>query len=197
MPWLPASGLDPRAGLAFDPQRGLVTGKGTAVLETFLVSLVSGLLAAALFEVLHHPEDRKRGTANARLSGRLFVSDHNRPRHRAALWAMAAIRWTLVALGAGLAGLYGLDLMVVLGANGADLPAGALIGLAVITALFIANATRSQGHAIRGVISTAAGIGLAALILRFSGDAMVTALMVTGLSIAFVWRALGLVPPLR
>ena len=166
-------------------------------METFLVSLVCGLLAAALFEVLHHPEDRKRGNGGARLSGRLFVSGHNRPRHRAALWAMAGIRWTLVALSAGLAGLYGLSLMVMLGANGADLPAGAMIGLAIITALFIANATRSQGHAFRGVIAAIAGLGLAALIIRFTGDAMVTALMATGLSIAFIWRTLGLVPPLR
>lgn len=179
-------------------ERGALSGlKGQDSLETFLISLVSGLLAAALFEVLHHPEDRKRGPANARLSGRLFVSDHNRPRHRAALWAMAGVRWTLVALSAGLAGFYGLSLMVTLGANGADLPPGALIGLAVITALFIANATRSQGHIIRGLIAVIAGLGLAALIIRLGDDAMVTALLVTGLSIAFLWRALGLVPPLR
>lgn|GEM_PF-2553993 len=165
-------------------------------METFLVSLVSGLLAAIVFELLHHPEDRKR-TAGARLSGRLFVSDHNRPRHRAALLTMAGIRWSLVALGAGLAGLYGLNLMVLLGANGAELPASAMTGLAVITALFIANATRSQGHILRGIAAAIIGLGLAAIIIRLTGDAMVTALMVTGLSVALIWRALGLAPPLR
>ncbi|MGP1275988.1 MAG: hypothetical protein ACQRW7_11275 [Caulobacterales bacterium] len=165
-------------------------------MTTFLVSLVSGLLAAILFELLHHPEDARRG-GGTRLSGRLFVSDHNRPRHRAALLTMAGIRWSLVAIGAGLAGLYGLALMVLLGANGAELPASAMTGLAIITALFIANATRSQAHIVRGLAAIIIGLGLAALIIGLTGDAMVTALMVTGLSVALIWRALGLVPPLR
>lgn len=166
-------------------------------METFLISLAAGLVAAAAFEALHRPDDRSRNAGGSRLSGRLFVSDHNRPRHRAALWAMAGIRWSLVALGAGVSGLFAPELMVQLGANGTELPLPANGGLAIIAGLFIANATRSQGHVLRGFIAVIVGIGLAALLIRFAGDDMATALLATGLSIAFVWRALGLVPPLR
>lgn len=87
--------------------------------------------------------------------------------------------------------------MVRLGANGTELPLPAIGGLAIIAGLFIANATRSQGHVLRGLIAVITGVGLTALLIRFAGDDMVTALLLTGLSIAFVWRALGLVPPLR
>lgn len=171
-------------------------------METFLVSLVSGLLASALFEVLHNPESRKRYSGVARLSGRLFVSDHNRPRHKAALWAVAGLRWTMVALGAGAGSAVMSGILNEASAGTVEPSVPAAIGLGIVSGLYLVTISQSRGYLIRGVVALIAGFGLAAGIIRVLGgvpsaDEAVTAILVFGLSIAFCWRALGLIPVLR
>jgi hypothetical protein len=170
--------------------------------ETFLVSLVSGLIASALFEVLHNPESRKRYAGVARLSGRLFVSDHNRPRHKAALWAVAGLRWTMVALGAGAgsAVMSGMLNEASAGTVGPNIPSAIALGIA--SGLYLVTISQSRGYLIRGVAAMITGFGVAVGILRVLGgvpsaDEAVTAILVFALAIAFCWRALGLIPVLR
>jgi hypothetical protein len=171
-------------------------------LEAFLVSLAAGLIASALFEALHNPESRRRYSGVARLSGRLFVSDHNRPRHRAALWAVAGLRWTSVALGAGAGSVLIAQYLV-------DISAGTLspslplsIALGIVSGIYLVTISQSRGHLIRGVAALVAGLGIAAGMLRLMGGVpsageAVIAILVFGLAVAFVWRILGLIPPLR
>lgn len=173
-----------------------------AALEAFAVSLVAGLIASALFELVHNPESRKRYAGMARLSGRLFVSDHNRPRHKAALWVITGLRWTLVALGAGAGSalLGGFLNEASAGTVGPSVPAA--IALGMVSGLYLVTITQSRGYLIRGLGALVLGGGAAIGIVRMLGsvpsaDEAVTVILVFGLAIAFAWRLLGLIPPLR
>lgn len=171
-------------------------------MEAFLVSLAAGLIASALFEVLHNPESRRRYSGVARLSGRLFVSDHNRPRHKAALWAIAGLRWTSVALGAGAGSMLMARQLADISADtlGPSLPLS--IALGIVSGIYLVTITQSRGYLIRGLAALVAGLGIAAGILRVMGGVpsageAVVASLIFGLSVAFSWRILGLIPPLR
>ena len=171
-------------------------------MEAFLIALAAGLAASAIFELLHVPDARRRHSGATRLSGRLLVSDHNRPRHKAALWALTAARWTLVALGAGAGGwlIGGMLADQSAGTVGATTPILATLG--IVSGLYMVTITQSRGALVRGVIALLAGTGIAAGILNLLGGVpsageAVIAILVFGLSIAFCWRALGLIPPLR
>ncbi len=172
------------------------------VLEAFLLSLATGLVAAALFEVLHNPESRKRYSGVARLSGRLFVSDHNRPRHKAALWAVAAMRWAMVALGSGAGSVAAGQILHDLSAGTIEPALPATLALGIVSGLYLVTISQSRGYLIRGIAALAGGLGLAAGIQHLlggvpsAGEALM-AVLVFGLTLAFCWRLFGLIPPLR